>query len=149
MEVILVFPEMSEDAISDGLRALTKQIGAKSPDVVAHGFLGGEHGYGAHFEDDVFVMRPYYWGECDCGADEREDAFWMENAHSDDCYQTERYFSTEGHYPICALELPNFRHKASSVEVRWYKYIGRGMEVAGEGDMVEILRECFDSLEAA
>lgn len=31
--------------------------------------------------------------------------------------------------PWCASHEANFRHKPTGLEVRWYKYIGRGMEV--------------------
>jgi hypothetical protein len=49
-----------------GLVRITEAIHALSPDDVAHGCLGGEFGYGAYWSNDVFEMRPYYWGECTC-----------------------------------------------------------------------------------
>lgn len=39
------------------------------------------------------------------------------------------------HDPACETVRPLFLHRASGIEVRWYKYIGRGMEVAGLGSM--------------
>jgi hypothetical protein len=54
---------------------LTAAISVVRPEAVVHGFLGGEHGYGAHWDDDIFLMRPYCWCEkddcpwcagCDC-----------------------------------------------------------------------------------
>jgi hypothetical protein len=44
--------------------------------------------YGTDYENEIFVMRRYYWGDCDCGADEREEIWSNENKHSDACYQT-------------------------------------------------------------
>lgn len=49
--------------------------------------------YGVAFENEVFHVFPYYWGDCDCGYDERfETAFaqWSKtNCHAVDCYQSE------------------------------------------------------------
>lgn len=243
VEIQVIVPSRNMDAVADGLVEITAAIDRLAPDTVAHGVLGGHHGYGAHFENDVFVMRPFYWGDCDCGADERGDKWHAANPHKADCFRTvlharfakydeesgwnaleeegraadlmeehveevdfgtlctrtrtakgddhhkrwcrahdrrtkaharltrelylerglgpelyqwlctcgvdERateYFATEGHYPTCALELPNFRHKATGFEVRWYKYIGRDMETKGECDWHAVLRECLQSL---
>ena len=33
-----------------------------------------------------------------------------------------------GHADDCVLELPNFKHYKSGLEIRWYKFIGRSME---------------------
>lgn len=68
---------------------------------------------------------------CDCGTDERWHN-WVE-AHS--------------HSPDCRVVLPNFR--CEDVEVRWYKYIGRGMSVNREVPRAEwrdIFAKCFASI---
>lgn len=39
------------------------------------------------FENEVFAINPYYWGDCDCGFDEREAAWCENNPHTGDCYQ--------------------------------------------------------------
>lgn len=39
------------------------------------------------------------------------------------------FVSQNNHDPECPIVLPNFRHLPSGMEVRWYKYIGRGMSV--------------------
>lgn len=126
--VRIILPAVSKDAISGMLRELTKAIDAHDPDKVAHGLLGGSDGYGAEWDNAVFTMRPYYWGDCDCGAEENDTP----------------------HLPTCALELPNFLHKRTGLEVRWYKYIGRGMEMKGKkpnaGTLATILTECIGSL---
>lgn len=70
--------------------------------------------YSDYFENDVFELRPYYWGD-----DE-------DKAH-----------------------LPNFRHKKSGLEIRWYKYIGRGMTVNNHvcpNCFFNIFAECMNSL---
>lgn len=73
--LIVHLPERTIDRVSEGLCLLTERIDAIDPELVAHGFLGGQHGYGADFENDVFKMRPYCWcdapncpwcGGCDC-----------------------------------------------------------------------------------
>jgi hypothetical protein len=49
--------------------------------------------YGVAFKNEVFEVFPYYWGECDCGYDERFEASFQEwskeNQHLLDCYQVE------------------------------------------------------------
>lgn len=53
----------------------------------------GFDGYGHHdgpewvFENDVFRVQPYYWGDCTCGYEQREDAWSEANAHRSHCYQ--------------------------------------------------------------
>lgn len=92
---LLIFPEQKADALSNHLQTLTKAIHAIDPDLVAHGALCGEFSYGAHWENDVFLMHPFCWCEkddcpwcfsCDCPetahhylVDDREVSFseWM------------------------------------------------------------------------
>lgn len=53
------------------------------------------------------------------------------------------------HPKTCPVVRPNFMHKASGVEISWYKYIGRGMEVPENLSRKEwrvIFNECLDSL---
>lgn len=215
-ELTVVVPSRSKDFLSDALRDLTMEICKRNPESEVGGFLGGRYGYGVDFENSVFVMRPYYWGDCDCGYEQREDDWSRAHKHSLDCYQSElrsrriatgmwevkpegqfeywlhnapyekyqeadakicddlcakfnldRSFGAavhctcdhepkwnafcdtpEGtHYPTCAVELPNYRHKATGFEVRWYKYIGRDNELKNEPpDMGAVLSECFGSL---
>lgn len=40
------------------------------------------------FENDVFVMRSYYWGDCTCEHDNLVTEWENANTHSPDCYQT-------------------------------------------------------------
>ena len=41
--------------------------------------------YGFHFENDTFMIFPYYWGECTCGWQEKIVEWEMENNHRKDC----------------------------------------------------------------
>lgn len=41
------------------------------------------------FQNDVFWIKPYYWGDCTCGFDELDYIWSKENSHSEDCYQSE------------------------------------------------------------
>lgn len=48
-----------------------------------------------------------------------------------------------------AAEAPNFWHKPTGIRVRWYKYIGRGMEIELHGapfDVAEVYRSVVESL---
>lgn len=45
-------------------------------------------GYGMEFENDVFAVRPYYWGDCTCGYEQAEAKWDESNHHSPDCYQS-------------------------------------------------------------
>lgn len=208
-------PRANQSKMIDfGLVALTEAIAQIKPGVVGGGCLGGAFGYGAHWDNDVFTMRTFYWGDCDCGADEREAEWEKAHKHAPDCYRHKvaddllaaggtrsnfsetyierpeaisyenwgkledkarkkwcRHFGLSfprgcavhctcghdklyqewakdnGHRPTCSLELPNFLHKRTGMEVRWYKWIGRGMEVANKPkDVAAVFRECMESL---
>lgn len=56
--------------------------------------------YGIEFENDIFAVFPYYWGECTCGFDSCE----FEEKHLDTCYQ---------------VELDIERQKAGAIVGRW------------------------------
>lgn len=43
----------------------------------------------AAFENETFVIRPYYWGECDCGHDDRAAAWQRDHVHGSECYQVQ------------------------------------------------------------
>ncbi len=87
-DLLLVFPEVSEDLVSNMMVAITKKIDQTGSEIAIQGFLGGEHGYGAHYKNDVFEMRPFYWGDCTCEHDDLRSAWENDNDHDKDCYQT-------------------------------------------------------------
>jgi hypothetical protein len=63
------------------------------------------------YENDVFRMQPYYWGDCTCGYDKKEWRWCEDHKHSETCYQfeyrkigdTHKFFSKEGKALIEAL----------------------------------------------
>lgn len=183
------------------------------------GVLGGEFGYGCNFKNKVFEMRPFYWGECDCGFEKKRDREYekwsKKNQHAKDCYQTlvkkeliekgwkkskfigldapkeltwdeqkkiedrirrkyckkfrlsfpagcavhctcdfeKRFMELTkrmgSHKPTCSLVLPNFKHYKSGLEIRWYKWIGRDMELnkrITNKEWKRVFRECIESI---
>jgi len=44
--------------------------------------------YGLKFKNDVFVIFPYYWGECTCGYQEKEEEWFDTHEHAEKCYQS-------------------------------------------------------------
>lgn len=40
------------------------------------------------FDNEVFTIRPYYWGECTCGFEEKEEEWLQNHKHKDYCYQS-------------------------------------------------------------
>lgn len=121
----IVLPECSEDLVSAGLRHLTAACVQAMPELDGGYGLGGENGYGVNYENDTFVMRKQWWGDCTCGADDKN----------------------EPHKPECAVVLPNFVHKPTGFTVEWYKYIGRGMEIDANGaDFLGVINDCLASI---
>lgn len=121
----------SGDVLSRGLYALSELVirGLK-PNERAGGF-GGDFGYACEFENEVFEFHPDYQ-HCSCPYSEDD---WAQD-HVKDCR--------------LVMGLPNFRHKTSGLEVRWYKWIGRDVglnrtDLTGER-WVSILRECYESI---
>jgi len=106
--------------MNDALRLLTELLHQQGHTVSA-GLLGGEYGYGCAYEDEHMMMHPFCW----CG---EEDCLW--------CEESEEI-------------APNFHHKKTGFKVRWYKYIGRSMEIEGQCDWPEILAECLASIRLA
>lgn len=79
------------------------------------------------YENDVFVLRPYYWGECDCDANEGEY-----------------------HKKDCSLIQPNFHHKPSGLKIKWYKHPFRDSYSNQEITLVsffEIIHSCLQSIQ--
>lgn len=89
-------------------------------------------GYGANFENEVFEMNRFWWGDCDC-----EDTY-----PQTDEWEVDHRFD-------CPATRANFYHKRTGFRIDWYKYIGRSMEwddSISKEDWREIYNECMDSL---
>ncbi len=69
IEIITAPVADDDDALESGLVRLTEAIALHNEEAVAHGFLGGEFGYGADYENDTFMMHHFCW--CD-----RDDCPW-------------------------------------------------------------------------
>lgn len=184
--------------VAEKLYELLETLGKKNPGAQAHGFLGGEWGYGQEFKNDVFEMHPYWWGDCTCSFDEKDRAWSEEHPHTETCffnrYQAEEkrlehdgwsfdkqhnlmikwakangyadapngmavhcdcgidqayaaWRSVNNHASDCREVVANF--KCGDLEIRWYKYIGRGMSVNREvsrEELRQIFRKCRQSI---
>jgi hypothetical protein len=120
--------EMNKAALCTMLRAITQAIYEHDSSREVFVGLVGHYSYGADWKSDVFEMRPYYWGDCTCGADDLNDGT--------ECSED------------CALMQPNFLHYRTGLTVNWYKYIGRGMEVENMPvDLTTVLIECLADIQ--
>lgn len=45
------------------------------------------HNNGGYFKTDVFEIRAYQWGECNCGFEEKANKWYDKNNHRKSCYQ--------------------------------------------------------------
>lgn len=205
-EIRIVVPGRSDgEELADGLRHLTETICTALKREEGYG-LGGEFGYGTEFENEVFAMHQFWWGDCECGWAELS----CDESHDSGCYQValstaekaagvhweqKNDFSYDekgrrreviyarlitefdlpkrgcaihctctydpvrfpawfqafkkgpaGHAEDCPVERPHFHHKPTGLKVRWYKWIGRDMEIQGSVDVARILAECEESL---
>ncbi|MBD3281493.1 hypothetical protein GF391_01980 [Candidatus Uhrbacteria bacterium] len=129
--------------------------------------------YAFDFENEVFEIHPYWWGDCTCDFRRHETRFRRTHPHAAhcrykqmrryivksemlmycDCHVYNRYcdwLEAEGHHhsPDCRLELPNFR--CGDISIYWYKYIGRGMYSESEVTRQELeamFDRCLDFLQ--
>lgn len=148
-DVHVFLPPISDDQVSNDLVWLTELLHRRGAEI-SGGLLGGEFGYGAEFENETFMMHPFCWCEsptcpwclaCFCVVEDRGERIagmdrWVTTSECSNC--TSR-----------AKEAPNFLHKPSGSEVRWYKYIGRGMEVDLKTDWRSVLDDVVRSLGGA
>lgn len=155
-----------EARVSNDLYDLT-ELAAKNGHEISGGFLGGEFGYGAWVDNDVFQMRPYCWCErfdcpwcapCECGEDSTNHFVGDVQVTADEFYDGGG-FRQDGARVVRVPEnecanckrgddrfAPNFLHKPTGTAVRWYKYIGRSMEVEARGDWGQVITECRAAL---
>ncbi len=218
VEIRLVVPPTDESALSEALRWLTQQAHQHGADK-SGGVFGGEFGYGANCENDVFLMHPFCWCESEtclwCGGSHCLRLDFEDIQHAPTCYQErlqalkQKYgrqdewgwdvpighkpyardrralcrelgcdpkFGSEIHctcgakdarqrqYDACqcdwhlgrgiyrfgpAKNAPHFWHKPTGLQVRWYKYIGRDMEIDYDGGDLTVhalMDSCLASL---
>ena len=79
MTLRVILPERSKDMLSNGLRGLTRRLSELGlADATGYG-IGGEFGYGADFENAIFMLHRFCWCErddcrwcagCDCKPNE-------------------------------------------------------------------------------
>lgn len=152
-EVQIHLPPVSEGRIEHDLRWITELLDTNGLAEKSGGFLGGEYGYGAWFDNDTFTMHPYCWCEradcawcrsCECVVEDQGDHLdwntrWITVETCVNCAEEERT-------GVRVETAPNFLHKPSGSSVSWYKYIGRGMGVDLAADWRSIIDECVASL---
>lgn len=216
-KIKIITPPIASTDIELDLVNLTEYITQKefNGEWQGGGVLGGEYGYGVDYKNNVFEMRPYYWGECNCGWNDCD----FDEPHSKNCYQSlvdkdlkklgwkedksgflnspkgikypesekikdrvykkycnkfgltfpngcavhctcehennfKKWFEKnkkgkDGHSDKCAIELPNFKHYKSGIEIIWYKWIGRDMEYSKKipnKEWKKIYNECIKSI---
>lgn len=86
------------------------------------------------FTCDLFEINPYYWGECDCGAEEN---------------------GCDYHTDTCSLCIPNFiyrsKNESDPVTIQWYKYPFRDSYANREispDEFANILMDCYNYIKS-
>ena len=87
-DLAYLWEEVDDDLVNRMMWAITKKIHESGSEIAIQGVLGGEYGYGAHYKNDVFEMRPFYWGDCTCDYESTLATWTDSNKHDNDCYQT-------------------------------------------------------------
>ena len=82
-----------EDAWTGPLVELMEQAGCDFYGMPSFDFYGKPG-----FENGIFIIRPYYWGDCVCGCEE------------------------DDHAADCPIILPNFHYLPTDFKLDWYKY---------------------------
>lgn len=78
--------KVSAARVGDDLRHLTEVLDNAGSEK-SGGLLGGVYGYGCDYENDVFEMHPFWWGDCECGFDALEAEWEDAHDHESSCYQ--------------------------------------------------------------
>lgn len=129
--------------------------------------------WGFEWNNNVFAIYPYWWGDCTCHFNKLESLFLSRHPHNPGCYfQLKRQYMVESemlsycdchvadeyydwleksgaeHSESCRLVCPNFR--CGDISIRWYKTIGRGMSCDTEitrQELEAMFNRCFESLQ--
>lgn len=170
-EIQIILPKQDDDPLVDMLLEITKTIAEKDETRVAHGFLGGEFGYGGHWDDDIFLMHPECWcdkeGECPwctgCAVYTKQCRICSDPTSTAEGRRAASpemgcdYVAGRGifarfapwtlSHEIRYYDPPNFWHKPTNMRVRWYKYIGREMAALNvPRDLSQILSDCLRAI---
>jgi hypothetical protein len=152
----IILPERADDELSKRLSELTSLL---DPDQ-SYG-LGGPDGYGANFENDVFMMHRFCWcegadcpwcGGCECDASDELGMIRGYGTAGIEVGGTCAYCRGEHHSDkgaVAGKGAPNFWHKPTGFKVWWYKWIGRDNEIVGPPDanISSILDDCTRSVQ--
>lgn len=84
VNVHVILPERSEDALSEGLRSLTERIHKAGLADASGGLFGGAFGYGADYENATFLMHQFCWCE-------KDDCPWCHGCACVEAAKIERY----------------------------------------------------------
>ena len=76
------------------------------------------------FENNVFMIFPYYWGDCTCGLDLIDIMIdWIKKKGKIEQAETmNKFLDGQEHKLDCTLKKPNFLYKPNKFIINWYKY---------------------------
>ncbi len=84
-----------------------------------------------NYGNDVFVVMPYYWGDCTCGYYKREREWLICNPHKDSCYQKDYWnipdyllsltLSDEDRFIDEAIKPLYIKHGFDVTEKNWWR----------------------------
>ena len=107
-------------------------------------------GYFDPFENDVFAVSPYYWGDCTCGFYDDLEAWEATHPNASE-EEYDRWCKENGHADDCKLCIPNFVYKPTGFELDWYKYPMRDSYNMNQNitlaDFIKMLAHCIESVE--
>lgn len=148
----IIIPGREDDSVSNFLVWLTEVLDKTGRADAHHGLLGGQYGYGADFENDVFMLHSYCWCE-------RPDCLWCMVWLSNvvDCTEEEEQRHREKQIAQIRLHYgdwmasqhtgaPHFLHKPSKSCVHWYKWIGRSQKYQLNMPLARIMHDCRKSI---
>lgn len=110
------------------LRALTEAIVKQDGTKWVGGFLGGEFGYGARWDSEVFLMRPFCWCERDdcpwcCGCECPESSYHYFVDGREVPYQAyAEFFDRETYHRLSGGKIKNFSASLKRKEDEFYTH---------------------------
>lgn len=132
MDIQIITPPVADlsDPLAHGLVGLTEAISQIDQEKIAHGALGGEFGYGADYDNPVFMMHHFCWCERDecpwcggCNCPDPAPRYFIDGREVSQSEQWEWAKELIGPTPH---EKFDFKHDAPGYDaysVEWYKRI--------------------------